>query len=268
VLTNDLLRTMLKSHAFDDAEYDDQFPTHCLSRVRKALQWFIRDSGLIVTQPPSQLSIAHTQSGEIMLPHLGCTIRPPRRFMFCPNLSNPESNKQRFYRVTLGSENVRMLVVSVWHTHSYSPNLRKRGLESLRQIAHHGAQLIHRSQSFRRISVTVEDVPVNRRTSWLGASSGRDVVITVVDCEESGGLRCQNTIGWIRDDHSDLIHLIYYADTLGANQSETRTELVECLLSVRGIANGSSYSGRRRASHSMWNVDAISPPLRETAPSS
>ena len=268
VLTADLLRSMLMGNTFDDAEYDDQFPTHCLSRVRKSLQWLIMDSGLVVTEPPSESSRSSSTSNEISLPHLGCTIRPPPRFMFCPNLSNPESNKQRFYRATLGSEDVRMLVVSVWHTHSYAPNLRKRGIDSLRQIAQHGAQLIHHSQNFRRINVTVENLPVTRRTSWLGASNGRDAVITVVDCEESGGLRCQNTIGWIRDEYSELIYLIYYADTLGVNQLETRTELVECLLSLRGIATGSHYSGRRRSSQSMWNIDLAGPQLRGAAPSS
>lgn len=269
LLTTDLLRTMLKRHPFDDAEYDDQFPTHCLSRVRRALQWFITESGLVVTEPPAPSSRSKPTSSGITLGHLGCTIRPPQRFMFCPNLLNPESNKQRFYRATLGSDDVRMLVVSVWHTHSYAPNLRKRGKESLRQIALHGAQLIHRSQNFGRIRVTVEDVPVNRRTTWRGASSGRDAIITVVDCEENSGLPCQNTIGWTRDDHSDLIHLIYCAGTLGVNHMEARSELIECLLSVRRVSNGSSYvSGRRRSSQSIWNVDVDTAQLPETTPSS
>ena len=132
---------------------------------------------------------------------------------------------------------------------------------------------------FKRRNVNTTTIRILREQTQYGEFSTNSfsttsrrtneyVVITVVDCEESGGLRCQNTIGWIRDEYSELIYLIYYADTLGVDQLETRTELVECLLSLRGIATGSHYSGRRRSSQSMWNIDLAGPQLRGAAPSS
>lgn len=254
VMTTERLQAVLKSHEFDSSQYDDQFPSHCLSRVRKALQWLTEEANLLVTEPP--LGQTYSPTAEIMLTHLGCTLRPPPRFIYCPNLSNPESNKQRFYRTTLGgSVGVQMLVVSVWYTHSYAPHLRKGGNASLSKIAQHGAGSIHRAQNFRNISVTVEDAPVSRRKSWLGGASNKDAVITIVDCEEAGDVQCQNTIGWIRDPNSDIVHLIYYADTLGMDKKEVRAELLDCLFSLRTVT-GRSHSGRRRSSKSLWNVNS------------
>jgi hypothetical protein len=255
VMTTERLQEVLKSHEFDSSQYDDQFPSHCLSRVRKALQWLTEEAQLVVTEPA--LGLPYSPAAEIMLTHLGCAFRPPPRFVYCPNLSNPESNKQRFYRTTIGgSVGVQMVVVSVWYTHSYAPHLRKGGNESLKKIAQHGAGSIHRAQNFRNISVTAEDAPVNRRKSWLGGANTKDAVITVVDCEEAGGARCQNTIGWIRDPHSDIVHLIYYADTLGMDQKEARSELLGSLFSLRTVT-GRSTPGRRRSSKSLWNVNGL-----------
>lgn len=255
VMTTERLQAMLKSHAFDATRYDEQFPNHCLSRVRKSLHWLAEESNLIVTEPP--LGQQCSPGAEIMLTHLGCTFRPPPRFIYSPNRSNPESNKQRFCRATLGgSLGVDMLVVSVWYTHSYAPNLRKRGNASLRQIAYHGAQSIHRAQNFLNIRVSVEDAPISRRSSWLGGSNNRDAVLTVVDCEEAGGVRCQNTIGWIREPNSDLVYLIYYADTLGSDENEVRRELLDSLFSLRGREKA-TYTGRRRSSKSLWNVNSL-----------
>lgn len=254
VMTTEKLQAALKSHEFDSSQYDDKFPSHSLSRVRKALQWLTEEARLIATEPP--LSQTFSPAAEIMLTHLGCAFRPPPRYLYCPNLSNPESNKQRFYRATLGgSVGVEMLVVSVWYTHSYAPHLRKAGNANLSKIAQHGAGSIHRAQNFRNIRVTVEDAPVSRRKSWLGGASNKDAVITVVDCEEAGGVRCQNTIGWIRDPNSDIVHLMYYADTLGIDQKEMRTELLDSLFSLRTVT-GRSHSGRRGSSKSLWNVNS------------
>lgn len=255
VMTTEMLQAMLKSREFDATRHDDRFPFHCLSRVRRALHWLTQDARLIVTEPPARLESSPT--AEVMLPHLGCTFRPPPRFLYCPNLSNPGSNKQKFCRATLGgSFGVHMLVVSVWYTHSYAPQLRKRGNASLRQIAHHGALSIHRAQSFLNIRVSVEDAPMNRRSSWLGGGghTNKDAVITVVDCEEAGGFRCQNTIGWIREHYSDRVYLIYYADTQDIDKNEVRTELLDSLFSVRTL-EGLPHSGRRRtrSSLSVWN---------------
>jgi hypothetical protein len=254
VMTSERLQAVLKSHEFDSSQYDVQFPSHCLSRVRKALQWLTEESELVATEPP--LGLPYPPDAEVMLTHLGCTFRPPPRFVYCPNLSNPESNKQRFFRTTLGgSVGVQMLVVSVWYTHSYAPQLRKGGNASLKKIAQHGAGSIHRAQNFRNISITVEDAPVSRRKSWLGGANTKDAVITVVDCEEAGGTRCQNTIGWIRDPNSDIVHLIYYADTLSMGQKEVRSELIDSLFSLRTVT-GRSHSGRR-SSKSLWNVNSL-----------
>ncbi len=260
VMTTERLQAMLKSHEFDSTRYDDQFPSHCLSRVRKALHWLTEESRLIVTGPPEIQE--YSPRAEVTLTHLGCTFRPPPRFLYCPNLSTPGSNKQRFCRATLGgSFGVRMLVVSVWYTHSYAPHLRKRGSASLRQIAHHGALSIHRAQSFVNIRIDIEDASVSRRSSWLGGSSNKDAVITVVDCEEAGGERCQNVIGWIRELHSDVVYLIYYADTLNIDPREVRTELLDSLFSLR-TSDGVTYSGRRRSSKSIWNVNSMA--IRES----
>jgi hypothetical protein len=256
IMTTEKLQAMLKSHAFDSTQYDEQFPNHCLSRVRKALHWLTEESRLIVSEPP--LGTDCSAGAEVVLTHLGCTFRPPPRFLFCPNVSNPESNKQRFCRATLGgSVGVQMLVVSVWYTHSYAPNLRKRGNSTLRQIAHHGAQSIHRAQNFLNIRISVEDAPVSRRSSWLGgSSSSKDAIITVVNCEEAGGVRCQNTIGWIREPNSDTVYLIYYADTLDLDQKEVRTELLDSLFSLREN-DKVNYTGRGRSSKSLWNVNSM-----------
>lgn len=262
VLTTDLLRETLKSHAFDAPVFDDQFPDHCLSRVRAALTWLLTKSELVVTEPTAKPGASTTS--DIMLPHLGCMFQPPPRFLLSANTSNPGSNKERLYRVALGSEGVQMMVVSVWHTQSYAANLRKRGTESLRQVARHGAQLIHQSQNFHRIRVTVEDVVFNKQKSWRGSPGGRDAVLTIVDCEESGGLPCQNIIGWVRAEHSDNIYLIYYADTLGPNFKQSRAELLESLVSMRGITQRAMYS-RRRSTKSMWNVGVENSELREGA---
>lgn len=255
VMTTEMLQAMLKTREFDANRYDDQFPFHCLSRVRRAIHWLLEDSKLVVTEPRERLD--SSPNAEVMLTHLGCTFRPPPRFLYCPNLSTPGSNKQKFCRATLGgSFGVHMLVISVWYTHSYAPHLRKRGNASLRQIAHHGAMSIHRAQSFLNIHVSVEDVPVSRRSSWLGGHTNKDAVLTVVDCEEAGGIRCQNTIGWIREHYSDRVYLIYYADTHNIDRNEVRTELLDSLFSVRTL-EGLPYSGRRRSTLSVWNVNSM-----------
>lgn len=260
VLTTELLQAMLRRHEFYTTRHDDLTPSHCVSRVRKALHWLIEESRSIVTAPPELPE--WSPLAEVVLTHLGCRFRPPPRFLYSPNLSTPGSNKQRFCRATLGgSYGVHMLVVSVWHTHTYAPHLRKRGNASLRQIAYHGALSIHQAQSFVDIRISVEDAPVSRRSSWLGGSNNKDAVITVVDCEEPGGVRCQNMIGWIRESHSDTVYLIYYADTLAMDEKEVRVELLDSLFSLR-TSDGVAYSGRRRSSKSLWNVNSMA--IRES----
>jgi hypothetical protein len=220
-MTAERLESLLRDHDFDSPCYDEQFPAHCLSRVRKAMSWLMKESTLVVTEVPIQ-----THPPEVDLTQLRCRLVPPPRFVYCPNPANPESNKQRFCRASFGgTDGVQMMVVSCW----YGRNIRK-GIKALRPVALHAARVIHESQQFVNIRISPQDISLNRRR-WLGGAS-KDAVITIVDCEEVQGVRRQNTIGWIREAHSGIIYLVYFVDTLGLNRSEVQKELQETLSSI------------------------------------
>jgi hypothetical protein len=243
-MTAERLQTLLKSHDFDSPSHDEQYPAHCLNRVRKAMSCLIDESGLVVTEMPHQIQ---KMGAEVNLAHLRCQLVPPPRFVYCPNPANPESNKQRFCRASFGgTDGVEMMVISCWHGHN-----NRKGTNNLHNVALHGAREIHESQAFASIQISSEEVSLTRRR-WLGGGN-KNAVITVVNCEESQGLRRQNTIGWIRESHSGTIYLVYFVDTLLLDQSEVRQELLETLSSIRV----QGHLRRLRSSSDVWNAGLV-----------
>jgi hypothetical protein len=223
-MTAERLQLLLKSYKFDDAQYDMQFPSHCLSRVRAAMAWLINVSQLTVTAKP-----AVPAGQEVELKQLRCRVVPPKRFIYSPNTHNPESNKQRFCRASFGgTDGVQMLVISCWYVKNSG-----NGMNGLRQVAMHGSRAIHESQQFDNIRVSLEEVSIKRR--WF--SLGKLMILAWVSCEEQGQRR-QNTIGWIKESSSGIIFLVYFADTLALNSDEVRNELMDTLSSIRALSFG------------------------------
>ena len=137
---------------------------------------------MIVSEPPLPTRPFGT---EIELSHLRCKIIPPARFVYCPNPYNPESNKYRFCRATLGgTDGVEMMVVSAWYTER---DIGK-GMKALRKVAQHAARIIHQSQQLFHVSIDVQDVSLEDNKcghkGWLfsgGKGKGqqsKDAVIT------------------------------------------------------------------------------------------
>ena len=245
-MTTERLQTFLTSHDFDSPEYDSQFPNHGLSRVRSSLNWLVQESRITVLEPPSVVEAGK----EVELKPLQCRLVPPPRFLHSPNKFYPESNKQRFCRATLGgTAGVQMMVVSCWY--GKQP---VKGIEGLRQVAGHGARVIHEAQFFTDIQITLEEVnPTEVKSKsnsklaslWFGASSANNkaMVITNVTCQERKGQTIQNTIGWIREPTSGLVFLVYFADTLSLDPLEVRKEIVDTLSSIR-VPHGHCSSRR------------------------
>eukprot|EP00529_Nitzschia_sp_RCC80_P013033 CAMPEP_0113461632 /NCGR_PEP_ID=MMETSP0014_2-20120614/11649_1 /TAXON_ID=2857 /ORGANISM="Nitzschia sp." /LENGTH=589 /DNA_ID=CAMNT_0000353415 /DNA_START=554 /DNA_END=2320 /DNA_ORIENTATION=+ /assembly_acc=CAM_ASM_000159 len=227
----------------DDVSWDEQYPDHCLSRVRKALQWVLEKSEMVVSDPPKQLhdflssSSRSANLAEWDLSHIHCRITPPERFLPCPNPDNPESNKYRFCRATLGGTDVEMMVVSCW----YGAEMPKGSIKHLRKLAVHASKIIHESQQLFDIKVTVKEVALGKyrqkdNVLWLplpGVSHPKDAIITTVDCINAQGRRKQNTIGWVRESVSGNVFLLYFVDTLRFDPKVVRQDLATTLASVR-----------------------------------
>jgi hypothetical protein len=249
----------------DGPEYDDQFPCHCLSRVRRAMNWLTHKSCMVVTELP----LATPPPGsEIELSHLRCRIAPPPRFLYCPNPFNPESNKYRFCRATLGgTDGVEMIVVSAWYTER---DIGK-GLKPLQKVAHHASKVIHTSQQLFHIRIDIQDI--NLQSSVLGTSStatnsaslrwmlpgpskrhiSQDAVITIVNCTDAQGMRKQNTIGFVREASTGQVYLVYYADTIAMDSATVVQEISETLASIR-VPRTMSKSVRRNLA---WHAPPI-----------
>eukprot|EP00529_Nitzschia_sp_RCC80_P013026 CAMPEP_0113476178 /NCGR_PEP_ID=MMETSP0014_2-20120614/19525_1 /TAXON_ID=2857 /ORGANISM="Nitzschia sp." /LENGTH=591 /DNA_ID=CAMNT_0000369167 /DNA_START=60 /DNA_END=1832 /DNA_ORIENTATION=+ /assembly_acc=CAM_ASM_000159 len=227
----------------DDVSWDEQYPDHCLSRVRKALQWVLEKSEMVVSDPPKQLhdflssSSRSANLAEWDLSHIHCRITPPERFLPCPNPDNPESNKYRFCRATLGGTDVEMMVVSCW----YGAEMPKGSIKHLRKLAVHASKIIHESQQLFDIKVTVKEVALGKyrqkdSVRWLplpGVSHPKDAIIATVDCIDAQGRRKQNTIGWVRESVSGNVYLVYFVDTLRSDPKVLHQDLATTLASVR-----------------------------------
>jgi hypothetical protein len=221
----------------DGPEYDDDFPNHCLSRVRRAMQWLTHKSAMVVTEMPKPTAPAGT---EVELFHLRCRIAPPSRFLYCPNPHNPESNKYRFCRATMGgTDGVEMMVVSAWYTER---DIGK-GIKALRKVAHHASRIIHQSQQLFHIRIETQEVNLqhafrNRNAGQRRWFTGKrcinqDAVIATVNCIDAQGIKKQNTVGFIRDSSTAQVYLVYYADTIAMDQVTVMDEISETLASLR-----------------------------------
>ena len=221
----------------DGPEYDVDFPNHCLSRVRRAMTWLTHKSAMVVTELPAPTPPPGT---EIELFHLRCRIAPPSRFLYCPNPHNPESNKYRFCRATLGgTDGVEMMVVSAWYTER---DIGK-GIKALRKVAHHASRIIHQSQQLFHIRIETQEV--NLQEAFRNRTAGhrrwftgkrcpnQDAVIAVVDCVDAQGTKKQNTIGFIRDSSTGQVYLVYFADTIAMDHATVMNEISETLASLR-----------------------------------
>lgn len=229
----------------DGKSWDEQYPDHCLSRVRRALKWLVEESEMVVSDPPNRLqavvattSSRNSHTPEWDLSHIHCRITPPSRFLPCPNPDNPESNKYRFCRATLGGTGgVEMMVVSCW----YGAEIPKGNIKQLRKVAVHAANVIHESQQLFDIKITAKEVALGKfrhkhHPKWLSLSSvshPKDAVITTVDCYDAQGRRKQNTIGWVRESISGNVYLVYMVDTLRSDPKVVRRDLATTLASVR-----------------------------------
>ena len=227
----------------DDVSWDEQYPDHCLSRVRKALQWLVEKSEMVVSDPPKEIQAALTSSSWITnraewdLSHIHCRITPPERFLPCPNPDNPESNKYRFCRSTLGGTVVEMMVVSCW----YGAEIPKGSIKHLRKLAVHASKVIHESQQLFDVRVSVKEVALGqyrqkdnvRCLPFHVVSHPKDGIITTVDCIDAQGRRKQNTIGWVRESVSGNVYLVYFVDTLRSDPKVVRQDLATTLASVR-----------------------------------
>lgn len=182
------------------------------------------------------------------LSHLRCRIVPPSRFLYCPNPYNPESNKYRFCRATLGgTDGVEMMVVSAWYTER---DIGK-GMSALRKVAHHASRVIHQSQQLFSIQIDIKEInlhQVSRKSDhanntgasrrWLIPGTGKrsnsqDAVITVVKCIDGQGIKKQNTVGFVRDSSTGQVYLVYFADTVSKDQATVLREISETLASIR-----------------------------------
>jgi hypothetical protein len=264
-------KTAIRTLDMDGSEYDDQFPNHCLSRVRRAMNWLTHKSCMVVTESPLPTP---PPGSEMELSHLRCRIVPPPRFLYCPNPYNPESNKYRFCRATLGgTDGVEMIVVSAWYTER---DIGK-GLKPLQKVAHHASKVIHASQQLFHIRIDVQDINLplagsdntttttttpatNTLTSlrWMlpGSSkrtNSQDAVITVVDCTDAQGMRKQNTIGFVREASTGQVYLVYFADTISMDHDTVVREISETLASIR-VPRTMSKSTRRNLA---WHAPPI-----------
>jgi hypothetical protein len=257
--------TVIRTLDMDGPEYDDQFPNHCLSRVRRAMNWLTHKSCMVVTEWPLPTP---PPGSEMELSHLRCRIVPPPRFLYCPNPLNPESNKYRFCRATLGgTDGVEMIVVSAWYTER---DIGK-GLKPLQKVAHHASKVIHASQQLFHIRIEIQDITlqsaVNGSTPnannaaslrWMlpGSSkrmNSQDAVITVVDCTDAQGMRKQNTIGFVREASTGQVYLVYFADTIAMDAATVVREISETLASIR-VPRTMSKSIRRNLA---WHAPPI-----------
>lgn len=241
-------KSAVRTLDMDGSEYDDKFPNHCLSRVRRAMNWLTHKSCMVVTELPLPTP---PPGSEMELSHLRCRIVPPPRFLYCPNPYNPESNKYRFCRATLGgTDGVEMMVVSAWYTER---DIGK-GIKPLRKVAHHAAKVIHASQLLFHIRIDIQEivlqVPVSGNSSNTTASknsaglrwilpgtarrtSSQDAIIAVVNCTDAQGMRKQNTIGFIREASTGQVYLVYFADTIAMDHATVMREISETLSSIR-----------------------------------
>jgi hypothetical protein len=224
----------------DGPEYDDEFPNHCLSRIRRAMHWLTHKSAMLVTEMPLPTP---PPGSEVELFHLRCRIVPPPRFLYCKNPHNPESNKYRFCRATLGgTDGVEMLVVSAWYTER---DIGK-GIKALRRVAQHASRVIHQSQQLYHIRIETEEINLEQacrsRNSghrrWLLPVTGKrcnnqDAVIAVVDCIDAQGTRKQNTVGFIRESSTGHVFLVYFADTIAMDHDTVMREISATLASLR-----------------------------------
>ncbi|KAG7350417.1 hypothetical protein IV203_009777 [Nitzschia inconspicua] len=244
----------------DGHEYDDQFPNHCLSRVRRAMHWLTHKSDMVVTELPLPTPPV---GAERELSHLRCRMVPPPRFLYCPNPYNPESNKYRFCRATLGgTDGVEMMVISAWYTER---DIGK-GVKPLRKVALHASRVIHASQQMFHIRITVEEIslPMVTTTSasktvkncrrWMLPSIGKpfnnqEAVITIVDCTDAQGRRKQNTIGFVREASTGQVYLMYFADTISMDHATVVKEISETLATIRVPRKMSSGVRRKFAWH-------------------
>lgn len=248
----------------DGSEYDDQFPNHCLSRVRRAMNWLTHNSCMVVIELPPPTP---PPGSEMELSHLRCRIVPPPRFLYCRNPYNPESNKYRFCRATLGgTDGVEMIVVSAWYTER---DIGK-GLKPLQKVAHHASKVIHASQQLFHIRIDIQDIQLqpaatcnttsskNASLRWIlpGSSkrtNSQDAVITVVNCTDAQGIRKQNTIGFVRETSTGQVYLVYFADTIAMDHDTVVREISETLASIR-VPRTMSNSVRRNLA---WHAPPI-----------
>ena len=227
----------------DDISWDEHYPDHCLSRVRKALEWLVEKSGMVVSDPQKEIQATLLSSSWITnrfewdLSHIHCRITPPERFLPCPNPDNPESNKYRFCRATLGGTSVEMMVVSCW----YGAEIPKGSIKHLRKLAVHASKIIHESQQLFDVKVSVKEVALGqyrqkdhvRYLPFHVVSHPKDGIITTVDCIDAQGRRKQNTIGWVRESVSGNVYLVYFVDTSRSDPKVVRQDLATTLASVR-----------------------------------
>jgi hypothetical protein len=252
----------------DGPEYDDDFPNHCLSRVRRAMHWLTHKSCMVVTELPLRTPPA---GSEMELSHLRCRMVPPPRFLYCPNSYNPESNKYRFCRATLGgTDGVEMMVVSAWYTER---DIGK-GVKPLRKVALHASKAIHASQQLFHVRIDVQEITLQVASSggsnatrqgrkWMlpGATrryQNQEAVITVVDCTDAQGTRKQNTIGFIREASTGQVYLVYFADTISMDHATVLKEISDTLASIR-VPRSVSKGVRRNLA---WHAPMI--PLMST----
>lgn len=240
-------KSAVRTIDMDGPQYDDEFPNHCLSRVRRAINWLTYDSCMVVTEMPLPTAPPGT---EVELFHLPCRIVPPPRFLYCPNPYNPESNKYRFCRATLGgTDGVEMMVVSAWYTERDIG----RGVKALKAVAKHATQIIHTSQQLYHIRIDTQEINLQENTNvgihrrWL--IPGRrpihqDAVIATVHCTDAQGSRKQNTVGFVREPSTGLVFLVYFADTLHMDHNSVVYEISGTLASIR-VPRSMSKSVRR-----------------------
>lgn len=265
------LKSSVRTLDMDGHEYDDEFPNHCLSRIRRAMHWLTHKSIMVVTELPLP---SPPPGSEMPLSHLRCHMVPPPRYLYCPNPYNPESNKYRFCRATLGgTDGVEMMVISAWYTER---DIGK-GFKSLRKVAHHASRAIHSSQQLYHFRIDIQDI--NLQTATAATSSGgggptsppaksgcrwilpgvarrfhtQEAVVTVVDCTDAQGVRKQNTIGFIRECTTGQVYLVYFADTISKDQDTVMKEMSETLSTIR-VPRKMSKSVRRNLG---WHAPPI-----------
>jgi hypothetical protein len=120
--------------AFDDAQYDVQFPMHALSRVRAALSWVC---------PAIEVETARPQltTDELELARASCVIRPPPRFLpLDSGTMGLSSGIETLARVAIATTPRLLDVWNVGPTPSHDPaKLERQARETIEQWANEGA---------------------------------------------------------------------------------------------------------------------------------